>query len=60
MNLLYFILILNNNNNNNKYISNVLWKYLFNKVADNLERSTENEDECNNYNCCCCCCCCCC
>jgi hypothetical protein len=29
-----------------KYISNVIWKYLFGKVADNLERSTENEDEC--------------
>jgi len=28
-----------------QYISNVIWKYLFNKTADNLERSTENEDE---------------
>jgi hypothetical protein len=28
-----------------QFISNVLWKYLFNKVADNLERSTENADE---------------
>lgn len=23
-----------------------MWKHLFNKAADNLERSTENEDEC--------------
>lgn len=29
-----------------QYVSNVVWKYLFNKPADNLERSTENEDEC--------------
>ncbi len=29
-----------------QYISNVAWKYLFGKTADNLERSTENEDEC--------------
>jgi hypothetical protein len=29
-----------------QYISNVAWKYLFGKVADNLERSMENEDEC--------------
>jgi hypothetical protein len=29
-----------------QYIQNVIWKYLFNKVADNLERSTENDDEC--------------
>lgn len=29
-----------------QYVSNVVWKFLFNKVADNLERSTENEDEC--------------
>mmetsp|Transcript_21277 Transcript_21277/g.23112 ORF Transcript_21277/g.23112 Transcript_21277/m.23112 type:complete len:193 (+) Transcript_21277:55-633(+) len=28
-----------------QYISNVLWKYLFGKAADNLERSMENEDE---------------
>jgi trafficking protein particle complex subunit 5 len=27
------------------FISNTLWKHIFNKVADNLERSTENEDE---------------
>ena len=29
-----------------QYICNTVWKYLFNKPADNLERSTENEDEC--------------
>lgn len=29
-----------------QYVSNVLWKYLFGKAADNLERSMENEDEC--------------
>eukprot|EP01041_Mallomonas_annulata_P011650 gene11650-24399_t len=28
-----------------QYISNVVWKHLFNKAADSLERSTENEDE---------------
>eukprot|EP01038_Epipyxis_sp_PR26KG_P010200 gene10200-13723_t len=28
-----------------QYISNVIWKHLFGKAADNLERSTENEDE---------------
>ena len=28
-----------------QFICNVVWKYLFNKAADNLERSTENEDE---------------
>eukprot|EP01036_Dinobryon_divergens_P030364 gene30364-39597_t len=28
-----------------QYIQNVIWKYLFNKAADNLERSTENDDE---------------
>ena len=28
-----------------QYVSNVIWKHLFNKAADNLERSTENEDE---------------
>eukprot|EP01039_Chlorochromonas_danica_P007734 gene7734-8545_t len=28
-----------------QYISNAIWKYLFNKAADNLERSMENEDE---------------
>ena len=32
-----------------QFVSNTLWKYLFNKVADNLERSTENEDECKLY-----------
>ena len=29
-----------------QYVSNVLWKHLFGKAADNLERSMENEDEC--------------
>jgi trafficking protein particle complex subunit 5 len=29
-----------------QYISSVIWKYLFGKSADNLERSMENEDEC--------------
>jgi hypothetical protein len=29
-----------------QYIQMTVWKYLFNKVADSLERSTENEDEC--------------
>ena len=29
-----------------QFVCNVLWRHLFNKVADNLERSTENEDEC--------------
>ncbi|KAJ1382585.1 trafficking protein particle complex subunit 5, partial [Ochromonadaceae sp. CCMP2298] len=28
-----------------QYVSNTVWKHLFNKPADNLERSTENEDE---------------
>eukprot|EP01033_Poteriospumella_lacustris_P019588 gene19588-14206_t len=28
-----------------QYVSNVLWKHLFGKAADNLERSMENEDE---------------
>lgn len=28
-----------------QYISNTVWKHLFNKAADNLERSMENEDE---------------
>jgi hypothetical protein len=28
-----------------QYVSNTVWKHLFNKVADNLERSTENADE---------------
>jgi hypothetical protein len=28
-----------------QYVSNTIWKHLFNKVADNLERSTENADE---------------
>lgn len=29
-----------------QYLSSTVWKHLFNKVADNLERSNENEDEC--------------
>jgi hypothetical protein len=29
-----------------QFICNVVWRHMFNKVADNLERSTENEDEC--------------
>ena len=28
-----------------QFICNQVWRYLFNKAADNLERSTENEDE---------------
>jgi len=28
-----------------QYVSNVIWRHLFNKAADNLERSMENEDE---------------
>ena len=28
-----------------QFICNQVWKYLFNKAADNLERSMENEDE---------------
>jgi len=28
-----------------QYVSNTIWKHLFNKVADNLERSTENADQ---------------
>lgn len=31
-----------------QYVTNVVWKHLFNKSADNLERSMENEDECKN------------
>lgn len=29
-----------------QFVCNTVWKHLFNKAADNLERSTENEDEC--------------
>ena len=29
-----------------QFVSNVVWRHLFNKTADNLERSMENEDEC--------------
>jgi hypothetical protein len=28
-----------------QFVSSTVWKALFNKVADSLERSTENEDE---------------
>lgn len=28
-----------------QFVSQTCWKHLFNKAADNLERSTENEDE---------------
>jgi trafficking protein particle complex subunit 5 len=28
-----------------QYVTNVIWKHLFNKVADNLERSMDNQDE---------------
>lgn len=28
------------------FIHNVVWKFLFGKQADSLEKSTENEDEC--------------
>ena len=31
-----------------QFISNIVWKHLFGKVADNLERSVENEDECTH------------
>jgi hypothetical protein len=31
-----------------QYVTNVVWKHLFNKTADNLERSMENEDECKS------------
>ncbi|RYY87227.1 hypothetical protein EON63_04345 [archaeon] len=36
-----------------QYVSQVLWKYLFNKTADNLERSMQNEDECKAEHCVC-------
>ncbi len=29
-----------------QFVSSTVWRALFNKVADSLERSTENEDEC--------------
>lgn len=29
-----------------QFVSNVVWRHLFNKAADNLEKSMENEDEC--------------
>ena len=29
-----------------QFICNVFWRHLFSKVADNLERSTESDDEC--------------
>ena len=28
-----------------QFVSNVVWRHLFNKAADNLEKSMENEDE---------------
>lgn len=34
-----------------QFVSNVVWRHLFNKAADNLERSMENEDECESMNC---------
>lgn len=30
------------------FIHSTVWKSLFGKPADSLEKSTENEDECNN------------
>ena len=29
-----------------QYVSTVFWKFCFNKAADNLEKSIQNEDEC--------------
>jgi len=29
-----------------QFVSSTVWKSLFGKAADSLERSTENEDEC--------------
>lgn len=29
-----------------QFVNNVVWRHLFNKPADNLQKSTENEDEC--------------
>ena len=34
-----------------QFVSNVVWRHLFNKTADNLERSMENEDECMGMPC---------
>src|SRR3546814_9290115 len=34
-----------------QYISNNIWKYLFGKHADSLERSMENEDACEFLQC---------
>lgn len=31
-------------------MSNTIWRHLFNKEADSLQRSMENEDECENTN----------
>ena len=28
-----------------QYVTNIVWKHMFNKTADNLERSMDNEDE---------------
>jgi trafficking protein particle complex subunit 5 len=36
---------------NSKYVSNVVWRHLFNKEADSLQRSMENEDECKRISC---------
>lgn len=38
-----------------QFVSSTVWKALFNKVADSLERSTENEDECTLHYCVCMC-----
>lgn len=32
-----------------QFVSNVVWRHLFNKGADNLEKSMENEDECKSH-----------
>lgn len=31
------------------YVNSIVWKYVFGKQADSLEKSTENADECINY-----------
>ena len=33
-----------------QYVSNTIWRHLFNKEADSLQRSMENEDECQLTN----------
>lgn len=30
-----------------QYIHSSIWKYLFNKVSDGLEKATDKDDECN-------------